>query len=75
MTKLFDDAIAKPRELPAAEQDAMAVMLLTMAQAGPASAELDDDTRAIVREGLARARQGRFASDEDVEALWKSHGV
>lgn len=75
MTKLFDEAIAKARELPPAEQDAMALMLLSMAGGAHLSGDLDEETRAAIRDGLEQARRGDFASDEDIEALWTRHGV
>jgi predicted transcriptional regulator len=75
MTKLFDEAIAKARELPPAEQDAMALMLLSMAGGACISGDLDEETRAAIREGLEQARRGDFASDEEIEALWRRHGV
>jgi hypothetical protein len=36
---------------------------------------LADDERVAVREGLAQADRGEFASEEDIEALWKRNGV
>jgi hypothetical protein len=75
MTKLFDEAIAKARELPPAEQDAMALMLLSMAGHAGIGGDLDEETRAAIRDGLEQARRGDFASDEDIEALWTRHGV
>jgi predicted transcriptional regulator len=36
---------------------------------------LDDETRAAIREGLEQARRGEFVPDEEIEALWKRHGL
>ena len=66
MTKLLEQAIAKVRELPAEDQDALAVALLSLAGETTAVVELDEDTRAAVEEGLAQARRGEFVSDEDL---------
>ena len=66
MTKLLEEAIAKVRELPAEDQDALAVALLSLAGETPVVPHLDNDTRAAVQEGLAQARRGEFASDDDV---------
>jgi predicted transcriptional regulator len=74
MTKLLDKAIAKARELPAEDQDAVAVAMLAMVETPPVVA-LDDETRAAIREGLEQARRGEFASDAEIEALWKRHGL
>ena len=66
MTKLLEQAIAKVRELPAEDQDALAVALLSLAGETTAVVELDEDTRSAVEEGLAQARRGEFVSDEDL---------
>jgi len=36
---------------------------------------LDPKTRAAIREGLEQARRGEFMPDEEIEALWKRHGL
>lgn len=74
MTKLLEKAIAKVRALPAADQDAVAAMVLSMTGTTPFIA-LDDDTRSAIREGLEQARRGEFVADEEIEALWKQHGL
>jgi predicted transcriptional regulator len=38
-------------------------------RAGPLS--LDNETLTAIEEGLAQARRGEFASDAEIEALWK----
>jgi predicted transcriptional regulator len=74
MTKLLDKAIAKARELPDKDQDAVAVAMLAMADAAPII-ELDDATRTAIREGIEQARRGEFVAEADIEALWKRHGL
>ena len=37
--------------------------------------DLDDETRAAIREGLEQARRGEFVPDEEIEALWKRFGL
>ena len=59
---------------PAEDQDAVAVAVLSMAEEKPVIA-LDDETRAAIREGLEQARRGEFVPDEEIEALWKRHGL
>jgi predicted transcriptional regulator len=66
MTELLERAIEKVRELPAEDQDALAVALLSLAGETTEVVQLDDDTRAAVEEGLTQARRGEFASDEEV---------
>jgi predicted transcriptional regulator len=74
MTKLLENAIARIRELPAEDQDAVAVAMLSMAEETPVAA-LDDETRAAIREGLEQARRGEFVPDGEIEALWRRHGL
>jgi predicted transcriptional regulator len=74
MTKLLDKAIARARELPPEDQDAVAVAMLAMVDASPI-VELDEETREAIREGLEQARRGHFVSDIEIEALWKRHGL
>jgi predicted transcriptional regulator len=73
MTKLLEKAIEKVRELPAEDQDTVAVAVLSMAEEKPVA--LDSETRAAIREGLEQARRGEFVPDEEIDALWKRHGL
>jgi hypothetical protein len=75
MTKLFEKAVSKVRELPAEEQDRLALLLLSMADKDANVEELDLETREALQEGLEQARRGEFASDEEIAALWKRHGL
>jgi hypothetical protein len=75
MTKLLEQAIEKIRALPDAEQDEAAEMLLSIIAKRGEPTELDDETRAAVREGLEQARRGEFVSDADMAAFFKRHGV
>ncbi|MEX0589678.1 MAG: hypothetical protein WD207_01185 [Xanthobacteraceae bacterium] len=75
MTKLLEQAIAKVRTLPAEEQDELALTLLAMADRSSQIVELDDETRAVIQEGLEQARRGEFVSDEEMAALWKRYGL
>jgi predicted transcriptional regulator len=73
MTKLLEKAIEKVRELPAEDQDTVAVAVLSMTEETPVA--LDDETRVAIREGLEQARLGEFVPDEEIAALWKRHGL
>jgi predicted transcriptional regulator len=75
MSKLLEEAINKVRELPEAEQDEAAEMLLSVASKRGGPIELDDETRAAVRQGREQARRGEFVSDEDMSAFFRRHGV
>jgi predicted transcriptional regulator len=69
MTKLLEKAIEKVRALPAEDQDAVAVAVLSMTEEKPVA--LDAETRAAIHEGLEQARRGEFVPDEEIEALWR----
>ena len=70
MTKLLEEAIEKIRELPEADQDDAAELLLILALRAQAPEKLDDATRAAVREGLRQARRGEFATDDEIAAIF-----
>jgi len=75
MTKMLEEAIAKVRELPEADQDEAAAMLLSVASKNAEVVELDDDTRERIREGRRPAKNGEFVSDKDMTAFFRRHGV
>jgi hypothetical protein len=75
MTKLLEKAIAKARELPEEDQDAVAIAMLTMTEQGSPILPLDDEMRAAIREGLEQARRSEFVPEAEIEALWKRHGL
>jgi predicted transcriptional regulator len=75
MTKLFEQAIARIRELPEEDQDAIALAIISMANADASALPLDEQTRAAIREGLARAERGEFVPDDVVAAADKRHGI
>jgi predicted transcriptional regulator len=74
MTKLLELAIEQARKLSDEEQDALAQALLAMIGEEPV-APIDDETRAAILEGLEQARRGEFVPDEEIQALWKRHGL
>jgi predicted transcriptional regulator len=75
MTKLLETAIAKLRELPEADQDEAAELLLSLAAKSTEPVRLDDVTRVAIHDGVAQAKRGEFVSDEDMAAFFKRHGV
>lgn len=75
MTKMLEEAIKKVRELPEADQDEAAEMLLSVAAKNAAPVPLNDETRAAIREGREQARRGEFASDKDMAEFFTRHGV
>ena len=66
MTKLLERAIARVRELPAEDQDTVAISVLSMTGEETPVVHLDEDTRAAVLEGLRQAERGEFVPDEIV---------
>jgi hypothetical protein len=75
MNKMLEQAIAKVRELPEAEQAEAAEILLSVASKRAGPVKLDDETRNAVREGREQARRGQFVSDQDMATFYKRHGV
>jgi len=76
MTKILEEAIAKVRALPAEDQDVLGAVLLALADEELTRiGDLDDETRAAVREGLEQARRGASVPREEIEALWQRLGL
>jgi predicted transcriptional regulator len=75
MTDMLEEAIAKIRTLPAADQDEAAAMLLSVASKNDDTVELDEATRGAIREGREQARKGEFVSDKDMGAFFRRHGI
>ena len=72
MTKILEQAIAKARKLSDEDQDILGAVILALADEELTRVgELDEETRAAVREGLEQARRGEFAPDEEITALWQ----
>jgi hypothetical protein len=72
----LDRAIAKARTLSEEDQDALGAVLLSLAEEWPNGLDdLDEETRAAIREGLAQAKRGEFAREQDIQALWKHYGL
>lgn len=72
---MLEEAIRKVRELPEADQDEAAEILLSVAARRGEPVRLDDETRAAIREGREQARRGEFVSEEDMAAFFKRHGI
>lgn len=59
---------------PERQQDAAEMLLMLEAQEGELYHPSDDEWLAI-QEGLNQAQRGEFVPDEEMEALWKRHGL
>ncbi|MFO1183429.1 MAG: hypothetical protein U1E56_01420 [Bauldia sp.] len=67
MNKRFEDAVAEARQWPEADQDEAADLLMAIAARN--AAPIDAKAHAAILEGVAQARRGEAASDEDIAAL------
>jgi len=77
MTKLLEDAIAQARKLPETEQDAVAEALFAHIAGSDVSYRLSDEQVEEVKRRQQALREGKshFASDEEMDALWKKCGL
>jgi len=71
MTKAEIDAVFdRVKTWPPERQEKAIRVLLEMEAAGMGVYVLSDDERAAIEEGMAQARSGKFATDEEVAALF-----
>jgi predicted transcriptional regulator len=68
MTKLLQRALEEVSKLPADSQDEIARAMLSLAGNDGEPEAISPDDLSAVMEGLAQARRGEFATDEEVEA-------
>lgn len=71
MTKLLEQAVEIARTLPPEMQDEIARLMMSLAHAAEPE-EIDPEHLPDVLEGLAEARRGEFATDEEVEAAFRA---
>lgn len=71
MSKLLDKALEAVRRLPPEGQDAIAQAMLNLAGEDDPAEEIDPAHLPDVLEGLAQARRGEFASDAEIEAVFR----
>ena len=75
MTKLLEQAIEAARLLPPEEQDNIALMILQFAGHEHEPVPLTRDERQAIAKSMAQAERGEFATEEEVRAVWKKHGL
>lgn len=75
MTKLLEHALETVRGLPPEMQDELARMLLQCAGEEQPLVQLTTEEEASFEESLAQADRGEFATDDQVRAIWKKHGL
>jgi predicted transcriptional regulator len=57
------------------DKQQVAAEFLRMLESQPEFYEPTEEEMAAIREGLAQAERGEFASDDEVAALWRKFGV
>jgi predicted transcriptional regulator len=72
MTTLLDKAVAAARCLTPEEQDEIARMILAMAENDDEGEEIDPEDLEAIDRGLDDIKHGRIATDEQVEAAFRS---
>jgi hypothetical protein len=70
MTKLLQKALEAVQALPEADQDAIAQAMLALARSEEPE-DIDPAHLADVLEGLAQAKRREFATDAEVEAVFR----
>ena len=75
MTKLMQEAMKKLSQLPEGRQNELAEMLIDVAASDLSPYQLTPKERAAVKEGIAQADRGEFATDEEVAQMWKGFGL
>ena len=71
MTKLLEKALEAVRKLSSAEQDEIARAMLQFADNDGEPEPIDPAHLPAVLNGLAQARRGEFASDKEIEAVFR----
>ena len=76
MTNLFERAVETVRGLPPETQDALARLVLQLAEENdlPPIA-MSDDGEASFADSMDEAERGEFVSEETIQAFWAKHGL
>lgn len=76
MTRLLEIAIEAARQLEPAEQDELARAIMEMVSRGDEGVYvLSDEERAAVEVGRQQAARGEFATEDEIEALFKKYAL
>jgi predicted transcriptional regulator len=74
MTELLEFVMQRARELPDERQDHLAREILQLLQADE-TVEITNPAHIVaIRTGLAQIQRGEFATDEEIEAVYRSFG-
>ena len=69
MNKMLETALAEIARLPEAEQEEAAELLTLFAEHRRRPYALEKEERAAVRQALSQLREGRMATDAEVDAV------
>lgn len=75
MIKVLEKAIEKVKALPEERQAYAAAVLEDIAAAAGEVFQIPEEHRDAVFEGLAQAKRGELATEEEMAALWKKCGL
>jgi hypothetical protein len=75
MNKRLLEALELVKTWPDQRQEDAANVLLAMQEQSEMPFELDDEDRRRLELSLAQAQRGEFATDEEVAAVRKKHGL
>jgi len=75
MTKLLEQALEAARALPPEEQDDIARVVFHLAGHAEPPVILSGEEQAALDRSKAAAARGEFATDEQVRAVWRKHGL
>ena len=75
MTKLLEEGIEAVRRLPEERQDVAGEMLLALAHQDKARYRLTPQQLEELRQAIAEADRGQFATEEEMAELWKKCGL
>jgi hypothetical protein len=75
MTKLLDQAVAEVRKLSDSEQDRVASVVLGLIDCDIEAVNLTPEQMAEVELARQEAREGLFASDQEMTDLWRRFGL
>lgn len=75
MTKLFEEAIAVVRDLPADQQDLAAKFLLGFANPDADQYQLSAEQLAEVEAAKYEVREGKVATDAEMDEVWRRFGL
>ncbi|MBR0874421.1 hypothetical protein JQ633_28980 [Bradyrhizobium tropiciagri] len=75
MTRLLDQAIKTVSNLPDAEQDELARVMLQLAGVDQPPLQLTAEEEADLAEADAEIARGELATADEVRAMWAKHGL